>query len=250
MSPPLRGLARRLLGRGRSGSVSAGYEVLDGDAVLARGWHDRKAAHAQHAAYRELIAGIRDAAPRLDLQVAAEAVRLTGVESPRILEVGCASGYYSEVLEVLLGTDLDYTGLDYSAAMLDLARREYPRHRFVQGDGQRLPLATGSFDIVLNGVSLMHMPDYGAAVAESRRVSRRWCVFHTVPVLRQRPTTRLRKTAYGSPVDEVILNLGELRRLLETSRLRVRHELPSIPYDLEGVLGERTETFTFVCEAA
>ena len=51
----------------------------------------------QERAYQGLIADMKNGEPRLDFTVAAEAVAATGIAAPRLLEVGCGSGYYSEV---------------------------------------------------------------------------------------------------------------------------------------------------------
>ena len=42
---------------------------------------------------------MKDGEPRLDFRIAAEAVAATGLSNPRLLEIGCGSGYYSEVLD-------------------------------------------------------------------------------------------------------------------------------------------------------
>ena len=46
--------------------------------------------------------------PRQDFLVAAEAVRVTGIDEPLLLEVGCGSGYYSEILSYLLECSVRY----------------------------------------------------------------------------------------------------------------------------------------------
>ena len=43
------------------------------------------------------------------MKVAAEAVAATGIPNPRVLEVGCGSGYYSEVFATLLKEGVRYT---------------------------------------------------------------------------------------------------------------------------------------------
>jgi ubiquinone/menaquinone biosynthesis C-methylase UbiE len=132
--------------------------------------------------------------------------------------------------------------------MIGLALKRYSNYPFVVGDATALPFPDGTFDTVLNGVSLMHILRYESAISESRRVTRRWCIFHTVPVLQRRETTVLRKKAYGRTIIEIIFNQEQLHNLLELRGLAVRHVLDSVPYNLEAVLNERTVTRTYVCE--
>lgn len=231
--------------------ASADYSLLSRDAAADgqfKSWHDHSVTERQDAAYRSLLQEMYAGQPRQDFLVAAEAVRCTGMDDPLILEVGCGSGYYSEILSYLLNRSVRYVGLDYSAAMLQLARKSYPEQLFVLGDATALPFDDGSLDVVMNGVSLMHILSYETAIAEARRVAARWCIFHTVPVLRNRQTTFLQKKVYGEPGFEVIFNEAELHQILEQRGLIVRQILESVPYDLKRVVGEATVTKTYVCE--
>lgn len=231
--------------------ASADYSLLSREAAADgrfKGWHDHGVTERQDAAYRKLIQQMYAGQPRQDFLAAAEAVRYTGMDDPLILEVGCGSGYYSEILSYLLDRSVRYLGLDYSAAMLRLARKRYPEQSFVLADATALPFAEAALDIVMNGVSLMHILSYETAIAEARRVAARWCIFHTVPVTKELQTTVLCKKAYGEKTIEVIMNEGEFHQLLEKNGLTVHHILQSIPYDLDRVLGESTESRTYVCE--
>src|SRR5262245_18921149 len=64
------------------------------------------------------------------------------------------------------------TGIDFSAEAVDLARRLVPNGRFQQGDAQALPFAEASFDAVLCGYGLMHVPEPALAMREMLRVLR------------------------------------------------------------------------------
>jgi SAM-dependent methyltransferase len=257
---PRSGRVQRILGMARkmvadaagtwlkqhTSSSSSEYEIVSATAqVSAEGWQAERVALFQEQAYQPLLAAMYDGRPRVDLQVAAEAVRLTGITAPTVLEVGCGSGYYRDVLSHLAGP-LHYTGLDFSSAMIRVARRSRAA-QWIVGDAAELPLPARSYDIVLNGVSLMHVARYREAIAESRRVSRGWCIFHTVPVLQQHTTTTLRKRAYGEVTVEIIFNQAELLALFQTAGLEVVAVRESIPYNLHDVLGEPTSTRTFVC---
>jgi ubiquinone/menaquinone biosynthesis C-methylase UbiE len=231
--------------------VSTDYSLLSREAAeygRFNGWYDHGVTECQDAAYSALIEEMYAGQPRQDLIAAANAVRCTEIADPLILEVGCGSGYYSEILSYLLDHPVRYIGLDYSPAMLQFALKRYPQYPFVLGDAIALPFADGTLDIVMNGVSLMHIVHYEAAIAEARRVAQNWCIFHTVPILRDGKTTFLQKRAYGETAVEVIFNEVELHQLLEQRGLLVRHVLESVPYDLKGVVGEPTVSKTYVCE--
>lgn len=230
----------------RARRYSSAYSLTEVDGGDA-GWTAPEIAERQHRAYAPLLENARRGEPRRDLQIAAECVKQTGLANPSLLEVGCGSGYYSEILAMLSGP-LRYRGVDYSAAMISMARKAYPAEAFLIGDGTSLPLLDRSVDIVLSGNSLMHIRDYASAIAETARVARRWCIFHTVPILGERPTTILQKRAYGVKTVEIIFNRRELEQRIESAGLSIRERFDSIDYDLEPVLGERTSMVTYLCE--
>lgn len=241
----IRRIAARFLGRGRN--VSADYQLHPSSPDALKGWTASVVASRQHEAFEPLIQRALGGNPRLDFRVAADAIAATHEANPVILEVGCGSGYYSEIIPHLLGKVITYIGVDYSHAMITLARQMYPV-TFVTGDALALPFATGSCDICLSGTSLMHIPDYRTAVTEMARASRRWCVFHTVPVMTQLDTVVLSKLAYGERVPEVIFNRTELERLFAETGLAIRYVRESFPYDVSSIVGEKTTTLTYLCE--
>jgi SAM-dependent methyltransferase len=232
---------------------STDYRVLSGVGEARQmtassgGWLAARTVARQQRAYERLIADMKRGDSRLDFRVAADAIAATGIATPRLLEVGCGSGYYSEVFATLVPGGADYTGIDYSDAMIARARARYPSTAFEVADATRLPYADGAYDIVFNGVSLMHIIDYQAAIQEAARVAARYCVFHSVPVFNDYRTTFLRKYAYGAPVVEIVFGKQELMKICRDAGLRLEREWPSIPYDVSAVTGHRsiTETYLF-----
>ncbi|MEP7293445.1 MAG: class I SAM-dependent methyltransferase, partial [Chloroflexota bacterium] len=233
----------------RQPPASEQYTVLDDVFPRAEsgGWHQAKVVERQHQAFQALIRQMYAGDTRLDFNVLAQAVEQTQIRTPSLLEIGCGSGYYSEVLPYLLKEKIQYTGLDFSHAMVSLGHQQYTAAEFLQGDATALPFADKAFDIVVNGTALMHIVDYKNAIAEASRVARSWCIFHTVPVLQQRETSILRKQAYGEPVLEIIFNETELIRLFTQYGLAVQTVLESIDYNLVQVLHEKTTTKTYLC---
>lgn len=254
---PLRQLAKRIVKATpllrRQLLTSTDYRILDGAeeargvATASRGWLAARTVARQEGAYQGLIAAMKRGEPRLDFEVAAAAVAATGIQNPRLLDVGCGSGYYSEVFAALVPGGVRYTGVDYSQAMIARARARSPSIAFEVADATRLPFGAGAFDIVFNGVSLMHIIDYALAIREAARVASAYCVFHTVPVFDHHPTTFLKKYAYGAPVVEAVFSKRELMGLCREAGMRLQREWPGIPYDVAEVTGHhsRTETYLF-----
>lgn len=83
------------------------------------------------------------------------------------LDAACGTGRYARRL-----TDLGHavTGIDISPEMLDRARKAVPAGRFIEGDLQAMPLATGYFDLVVCGLALGHVADLYAPIQEFGRV--------------------------------------------------------------------------------
>jgi SAM-dependent methyltransferase len=226
--------------------VLGGAEEACSATASSAGWLAARTVMRQERAYRGLIAAMKRGEPRIDFRVAAEAVDATGIKHPGLLEVGCGSGSYSEVFATLLPGGIAYAGIDYSQAMIARARTRYPSTAFEIGDATRLPYADDGFDIVFNGVSLMHIVDYRAAIAEAARVAARHCIFHTVPVFDDHRTTFLRKYAYGAPVVEIIFGKQELMSVCQHAGLRLEREWACIPYDMYEVTGHHSTTETYL----
>jgi SAM-dependent methyltransferase len=71
---------------------------------------------------------------------------LEGREIHSVLDLGCGAGRHSRILCERWWT----VGLDLSAALLRIARREMPDAPYVRADMRELPFAAASFDLVVN----------------------------------------------------------------------------------------------------
>ncbi len=87
----------------------------------------------------------------------------------KALDVCCGQGIVSSGLE---SAGAEVTGLDFSPAMLDLARSNISGVEFMEGDATALPFEDGSFDAVTMGFGILHIPDSERAISEARRVLR------------------------------------------------------------------------------
>ncbi len=97
----------------------------------------------------------------------------TGDGTLAILDVGCGTGVFASRIRAASPRSTVW-GVDLVSAMLVRGRarwRSDPEHvAAVQGDSERLPFATGSFDVVTCANSFHHYPRQEVAVAEMHRV--------------------------------------------------------------------------------
>ncbi len=145
---------------------------------------------------------------------------LGDLDGKSLLEVGCSSGYYSEVLQIK-GIRAEYHGCDYSPTFVQFARELYPEPDFQVRDARSLGYPDEAFDIVVSGGCILHILEYPSAIAESARVAREHVVFHRTPVLHDRQTTYYLKTAYNVRLFEIHFNERELLKSFQDNDLRV-----------------------------
>lgn len=211
-----------------SSSVSSNYIEMEGDAAdaesarLRDAWQADKLPQKQRALVDRQLADYRRGTAIDVFEVLVQALRRIGVDGESkagqtmtVLEIGCSSGYYSEVFEIA-GLRVDYTGADYSEAFIALAMQKYPALPFDVEDASALRYPANAFDVVISGGCLLHIPEYEAAVAETARVARRYAVFHRTPVVLDQPNRYFRKLAYGVETVEIHFNEPQFLELLRS----------------------------------
>ena len=100
---------------------------------------------------------------------------LSGGRPIRILDVGCGTGVFAARIRSEV-PEAQVWGIDLVADMLHRGTERW-RHHFghvvpIQGDSERLPFASGTFDIITCANSFHHYPHQDRAVAEMHRVLR------------------------------------------------------------------------------
>lgn len=89
----------------------------------------------------------------------------------RLLEVGCGMG--TDLLQFARGGAI-CTGVDLTPRSIEITRHRFGTYnqggRFLITDGERLPFAAESFDVVYSNGVLHHTPDTSGAIEEIHRV--------------------------------------------------------------------------------
>lgn len=101
--------------------------------------------------------------------------RLAAVQpGDQALDLCCGTG---DISFALAQQNATVTGLDFSKEMLAVAEQRSPKAEvrnpvFLQGDAQKLPFATESFDVVTVGYGLRNLASWEAGLAEMVRVAK------------------------------------------------------------------------------
>jgi len=96
-------------------------------------------------------------------------VRAVVEPGDRVLDGACGTGDLAVIASKAGAT---VTGLDFSEAMLERARRKAPGLEWIRGDLLALPFDDDSFDAATVGFGVRNVADLPGAIAELRRVLR------------------------------------------------------------------------------
>lgn len=223
--------------------VSTDYRRLDPSEVSAiaaecdKAWQDaaiplRQWASCVRGELERFRAGERQ--PHFDILV--DMLKQTGLDNPRLLDVGAASGFYSEVIR-RGGFSCRYTACDYSPHFARMAEDLFPGIDFKVGDARALPFADNSFEVLISGCVILHVADYEKVISESARVAAKFCVFNRTPVTIE--TSHWVKSAYGVRCLEIHFGEQELLGLFAKYGLTVVAQ-KDIFTDKETQYGHRT----------
>lgn len=177
----------------------------------------------------------RDTPPSV-YAVGAEALNsIPGDNKLTLLEVGCASGYYFEVIAKLCAGRFEYAGADYSDAMIDVAQKRYPNIKFLNIDIRKIELPDKAYDVVFSGAVIEHVKEWKEAVRELARVARAYLILHRTPVTYVRSYRTEKKIYAGVPAFYNRFNKDELMNIISECGFRKIFEKNVYPNERKGL---------------
>jgi ubiquinone/menaquinone biosynthesis C-methylase UbiE len=151
---------------------------------------------------------------------------------PRLLDVGCGTGFH---LARLRARGFEVAGIDGSGAMLDRARAANPGVDLRLGDVGALPFPDARFDVVLCVEVLRYLADPEPCLKEMARVLRPGgvCLVTAAPLLNLNGYWLVNRLATRVPIRDLV----RLKQFFTTSaRLRGQlHRAGFGPVDVHGV---------------
>ena len=193
--------------------ISYGQSLIHPDYVtekMTSAWKSKDIPERQRALVQQSLADMYRGKVSPEDQSLADSLRPYAYPGCSILEIGCASGYYYEILEYLLNKRISYTGVDYSEPLISMAKEYYPKAKFHVADGADLPFDDEQFYVVISSTILQHISDFKQHIRETVRTAQRYVVVHRMPVCRRRPTQYLKKFGYGVEMLQIFFNEAEI----------------------------------------
>jgi SAM-dependent methyltransferase len=124
----------------------------------------------EHEGWERVAQAYAGAWPGLTAQFGERLLDATGVgEGMRVLDVASGPGV---VARAAVRRGARAMGLDFSSAMVEVARAAHPGIEFREGDAQELPFPPATFDRVVMNFGVLHLSHPDRAFVEARRVLR------------------------------------------------------------------------------
>ena len=167
----------------------------------------------------------------------------TDMGSLNFLDGGCASAYYYEIMDLFVPKWVKYVGVDFNSGMLVSARQFYPNLPLARMDLRDLAIHERSFVMVMSGAAIVHIRDWGAALRELARVTRRWLLLHCTLVYTCNQTSVTVESHYDKDVYRVRINEGELLALIDNLEMNLVKKCDAGEGELPS--GQETNTYLF-----
>jgi ubiquinone/menaquinone biosynthesis C-methylase UbiE len=209
-------------------NVSRDYKNIGREEIKeshTESWKDATIPYHQRALVRQELDSMYKGSPPLIFTVLSGLLQGHLKDGDSVLEIGCASGYYYEILDYLLKVRIRYTGLDISEAMVELARKFYPSGEFIAAKGESIPFPDRYFHTVISGTVLLHDPHYPDQIRETCRVAKSMVVAHRTPISKINETTAYTKHAYSIETVEFRFNENELLRHFEQNQMMLLNKV-------------------------
>jgi ubiquinone/menaquinone biosynthesis C-methylase UbiE len=193
-------------------NISHSYKNIHKNQIekrLTKSWQSEKIPVKQRGLTQKELNQMYQGKPPIVFQAMKAAMHPITKPNLSVLEIGCSTGYYYEILEYLLNMQINYTAGDYSFPMIQMAKDYYPNVSFHVFDGAFLPYADQSFDIVISSCVLLHTPDYQAQILETARITKDYIVAHRTPICKRKATSYFTKYAYDVETVELKFNENE-----------------------------------------
>jgi SAM-dependent methyltransferase len=136
-----------------------------------------------------------------------------------LLDIGCTSGYYNEIIDFFYPNIFKYSGCDYNKTSVELAKKYYPTIEFKVEDITKLNYKDEELKVTFMSGVIEHVPDYKQGLSELCRVTEKYIVLHRI-WLTSNPTSCKKGTQYFVPIIRNMYNENEFISILKNNNFK------------------------------
>lgn len=142
-------------------------------------------------------------------------------KNSEVVEIGCSSGYYSEVIEYLAVKKIKYSGIDYSEAFINMAKEYYPKHNFILANAEDLPINENSAEIIISAGVLSHSLKYAEQISSLVKAASEHIIIHRLPICKNRATHYNKKKLYNTEILDIRFSADEINAIFKLYGLEI-----------------------------
>ena len=142
-----------------------------------------------------------------------------------LIDIGCTTGYYYEIIKFFTNHQITYHGIDYNNESISLAKKYYPNIQLNVGDATNLQIDDKLYDIVFLSGVIEHIPEYQKAINEICRISKRYIILHRI-WLTNNNMICTKGTQYFVPVIRNQYNKIDFFNLFTQNSFKIIYETP------------------------
>lgn len=201
-------------------------------------------AKRQMKAWETLIDNSHRSNTREDLNNLSKAASVMPTSSKYIIEIGSGSCYNSKLIKSFL-PKAQYVGVDISYESLSLNNDN--SNFLLNCSADNLSISNQSIDVLIDGATIIHLPNWKEALKEYFRVTKNFIILHSITIS-DSSSFYFTKFAYGQRVFEQSFNLQEIENFINAHSWHIVQKLPGVNYNLELYFGynykSKSETWT------
>lgn len=226
--------------------VSSGYKLINKETIkkerLTENPWGKKASKRQAKIWRRLVL---NNTRRQDLIALNQALLSTNKTTGLLCEVGCGSAYLLDFINLNESRNFQYFGVDLSLEVLKISNH---RGVLTQSRSFELPFKRNTFDILLDGATLIHILDWEKSIKEYARVTKKILILHSLTISPINENIYLRKYAYGQPVSEIIFSKSLLLNTCRDNGLVLKHIFEGDSYTAGNIATKNVFSQTWLLE--
>ncbi len=148
---------------------------------LGNVWKQQGLASGQYKIVQKELIDLRNGNPHFSWKSLKTSLNCISGKNLSMIDVGCGAGYMYEVVNILLPDKFNYTGVDFSHHMLEIAQKDYPKAKYIYSDIRQIESPDHSFDVVMSCAVIVHVPEWKKSIKELCRISKSYVVLHNTP---------------------------------------------------------------------